>query len=113
MGKAAAATARNLNEAVILMGAQSRRVQGSALAHKRNPFLLQKKSFSPEEEIFSVFQRNRFLTEKKSTWKKARDEVRPKLATVSSVPSSLTDLIKLSSSQKKNVDLGNHLFFCM
>ena len=67
---------------------------------KRNPF-------PPEEEIFFVFQRNRFLTEKKSTWKKARHEVRPMLATISSVPSSLTDLIKLSSSQNKNV--GTHL----
>merc|ERR1711913_97107 len=60
--------------------------------------------FPIREEIFFVFQRNRFLTEKKSTWKKARREVRPKLATLSSVPSSLTDfLIKLSSSMQKNV----------
>jgi len=77
------------------MEAQGGRLQGSALAHKRNPFLLQKKSVSLKEEIFFVFQRNRFLTEKKSTWKKARHEVRPKLATISSVPSSLQGLNKI------------------
>merc|ERR1712190_153504 len=92
--KAAAATARNLNEAVMLMEAQSSRLE------RRVQSLLQKKSISLAKEI--PFSRRRshsgeiFFSPRKNHlgWlQRERHEVeRPKSGKISSVPSSLTDL---------------------
>jgi len=59
------------------------------LAHKRNPFLLQEKSFPPLRKKSSLFSREIDFSQR-GNLKKARDEVRPTPATISSVkPSSL------------------------
>ena len=63
-----------------------------------------------EEEIFFVFQRNRFLAEKKSEESKGRSEAKAGHNLFCKSQFSVTDLIKLSSSMQKNVGLGNHPF---
>jgi len=54
-----------------------------------------------EEEIFFVFQRNRFLAEKKSEESKGRSEANAGHNLFCKSQFSATDLIKLSSSMQK------------
>jgi len=61
-----------------------------------------KEILSPlEEEIFFVFQRNRFLAEKKSEESKGRSEAKAGHNLFCKSQFSVTDLIKLSSSMQK------------
>ena len=95
---------RNLNEAVILTEAPS-----GETATAREGARSQKKSISSakeilsplEEEIFFVFQRNRFLAEKKSEESKGRSEATAGHNLFCKSQFSVTDLIKLSSSMQK------------
>merc|ERR1711978_678880 len=79
--------------------------------YKRNPFLLQRKSPLFSTEISTLFSGEIFFSPRRNHlgWlQRERHEVkRPKSGTISSVPSSLTDLIKLSLSCR-NALIDNH-----
>merc|ERR1739842_168351 len=96
------------NEAVILTEAPSGRdcncKQGRemrSLAHKRNPFLLQEKSFPLLRKKSSLFSREIDFSQRGNLKSKGRSEANAGHNLFCKTQFSATDLIKLSSSMQK------------